>query len=149
MKTIYLGSDHAGFELKEVLKDFLTEKGEYDVQDLGTANEEESVDYPEYGKKVGEAVVQKEGSYGILVCGTGIGISIAANKVQGVIAAPINNVKMAKLFRQHNGGNILSLGGRDMEYIDLPEDIVEAFLTTEIDHDPRHKRRRNMFECQC
>lgn len=146
MKKIFFGSDHAGFDLKEVLKTELLEKGEYEIIDLGTEEEDQSVDYPEYGKKVGEAVVENENSLGIIICGTGIGISVAANKVKGVIAAPINSCRAAELFRQHNGGNVLALGGRDMEYIDMPLEIVDTFLNTPVDTGERHQRRRQSLE---
>lgn len=141
-KTIYIAADHAGYELKEEIVQYLLEKGEYDVEDLGTHSEEESVDYPDYGKAAGEEVVKNQGSFGIVVCGTGIGIGIAANKVPGAIAATVNNVQMAKLARQHNGANILALGGRDMPYLDEPFDIIDAFLNTDVDQGERHERRR-------
>lgn len=146
MKKIFLGADHAGFDLKEVLKTELLEKGEYEIIDLGTDNEETSVDYPAFGKKVGEAVIENKDSLGIVVCGTGIGISVAANKVKGIVAAPINSCKAAELFRQHNGGNVLALGGRDMEYIDMPNKIVETFLNNSLDTGERHERRRQQLQ---
>lgn len=146
MKKIFLGADHAGYDLKEVLKTELLEKGDYEIIDLGTNDEETSVDYPEFGKKVGEAVIKNKDSLGIIVCGTGIGISVAANKIPGIIAAPLNSCRAAELFRQHNGGNVLALGGRDMEYIDMPNEIVETFLNTTIDTGERHERRRQQLK---
>lgn len=107
---IALGADHGGFELKEKVKTHLIEKG-YEVLDLGT-NSTDSVDYPEFGHAVGHAVADKKAEFGIVICGTGIGISITANKVPGVRAALCTNTTMARLTREHNNANILAMGGR-------------------------------------
>src|SRR5690554_3066916 len=102
---IALAADHGGFELKEIIKEYLAE--DYEVIDLGTYTDE-SVNYPDYGIKAGEAVASKQADRGIIFCGTGIGISIAANKVQGIRAALCQNIQYAKLSREHNDANILA-----------------------------------------
>ncbi|MBG0763550.1 MAG: ribose 5-phosphate isomerase B [Tissierellales bacterium] len=136
---IYLGSDHGGFELKEVIEKYLIEEG-YEVEDLGT-HSEDSVDYPDFGIKVGEAVVKEEDSIGIVFCGTGIGISIAANKVKGVRCALCSNVFSAEMAKKHNNANVIALGGR-VTGKDLGKRIVKAFLEEKFEGG-RHSRRVN------
>ena len=108
--TIAVASDHAGFDLKELLKRDLQQAG-HDVLDLGT-NSAESVDYPDFGKDMAEAIASGRAGRGVLVCGTGIGISIAANKVAGIRAAVVHDETSARLSRQHNDANVLCLGER-------------------------------------
>ena len=139
---IAIASDHGGFRLKETIRKYLAERGEK-VVDLGTSSEE-SVDYPIYGKACGEAVASGKAERGIVVCGTGIGISIAANKVKGIRCGLCTSVEMAKLTRQHNNANILALGGRTTDP-DLALQIVDAFLDTEFEGG-RHKRRTDMLD---
>jgi len=139
---IALGADHGGFELKEKVKTYLIKKG-YEVLDLGT-NSTDSVDYPEFGHTVGHAVVDKKAEFGIVVCGTGIGISIAANKVPGVRAALCTNTTMARLTREHNNANILAMGGRIVGDV-LALEMVDIFLTTEF-QGGRHENRINKIE---
>lgn len=134
---IAMGSDHGGIHLKNHLKDYLTEKG-YEVIDKGTYTEE-SCDYPDYAAKVGYAVTGGEAELGILVCGTGLGISIAANKIKGVRAAVCGDVYSAKMSREHNNANILALGERVIG-IGLAEMIVDVWLATEF-AGGRHARR--------
>ncbi|MDW7668294.1 MAG: ribose 5-phosphate isomerase B [Bacillota bacterium] len=134
---IYLGSDHGGFELKEVIEDYLKEEG-YNVEDLGTHNED-SVDYPDYAIKVGEAVVKEEDSIGIVFCGTGIGVSIAANKVKGVRCALCADVFSAEMAKKHNKANVIALGGR-VTGKGLGKRIVKAFLDEKFEGG-RHTRR--------
>lgn len=134
---IAIGSDHAGFHVKETIREYLQAAG-YPVDDQGT-NSEESVDYPDYGKAVGEHVASKQADLGIAVCGSGIGISIAANKVPGIRAALAHDVTTARLAREHNDANVLALGGR----IVTPEaaiEMVQIFLTTAY-LGGRHQRR--------
>ena len=138
---IAIGSDHGGFELKEMIAGLL-ESMDYRVLDLGT-NSTESVDYPEYGKKCAEAVVSGQADRGIVCCGSGIGISIAANKVKGIRCALCTSVEMAELSRRHNDANMLALGGRTTE-ITLALNIVKKWLVTPFDGD-RHERRVNML----
>lgn len=142
MKKLGLGSDHGGFELKEHLKAHLLEKG-YEVVDFGT-HSEESVDYPEIGKKVANEVVSGEVELGILVCGTGIGIGISANKVKGIRCAICSDVYSAKMSRAHNNANMISLGGRVVGR-DLAFEIIDAWLATEFEGG-RHERRVNKIE---
>ena len=139
---IALGADHGGFELKEKVKTHLIEKG-YEVLDLGT-NSTDSVDYPEFGHAVGLAVTDKKAEFGIVICGTGIGISIAANKVPGVRAALCTNTTMARLTREHNNANILAMGGRIVGDV-LALEMVDTFLGTEF-QGGRHEKRINKIE---
>jgi ribose 5-phosphate isomerase B len=134
---IAIGSDHAGFLVKETIRKYLQAAG-YSVDDQGTSSEE-SVDYPDYGKAVGESVASKRADLGIAVCGSGIGISIAANKVPGIRAALAHDINTARLAREHNDANVLALGGR----IVTPEaaiEMVQIFLTSAY-LAGRHQRR--------
>lgn len=139
---IAVASDHGGFKLKEAVKEHLIERG-LEVLDLGT-NSEESVDYPAFGKACGEAVVGGQADAGIVVCGTGIGISVAANKVKGVRCGLCTSVEMATLTKQHNNANVLALGGRTTE-AGLAMEIVDAWLDTEFEGG-RHQRRVDMLD---
>lgn len=139
---IALGCDHGGYELKETVKKHLEEKG-YEILDLG-CHSTQSVNYPVYGKAVGNAVVNKEADYGIVICGTGIGISIAANKVKGVRAALCMNTTMARLTREHNNANVLAMGARLLGDV-LALEIVDTFLNTEF-QGGRHIERVAMLE---
>ena len=137
---IAIGSDHAGFEMKEELKKFLSETG-YKYKDFGT-HSSESTDYPIYGRAVAEAVASEECDKGIVICGTGVGISIAANKVPGIRAGACYNTDMARIVREHNDTNVLALGAR-ITAIPLAMDIVSAWLETEFSYGERHIRRIN------
>ena len=139
MKLI-LAADHGGFELKEIIKEYLSKS--YDIIDLGT-NNSDSVNYPDYGIKAGEAVMSGIADYAIIFCGTGIGISIAANKVIGIRAALCPNVEYAKLSKQHNNANILSLGGRFLTPQEA-KNIVDAWLNTPFEGG-RHQNRINII----
>ena len=134
---IAIGSDHAGFLVKEAIRKYLEGAG-YAVDDQGTSSEE-SVDYPDYGKTVGERVASKQADLGIAVCGSGIGISIAANKVPGIRAALAHDVTTARLAREHNDANVLALGGR-MVTAEAAVEMVQTFLTTAY-LGGRHQRR--------
>lgn len=134
---IALGADHGGYLLKQIVKDHLLGNG-YDILDFGT-DSEQSVDYPQYGFEVGAAVVGQQADLGIVICGTGIGISIAANKKKGVRAALCTNGYMAKMAREHNNANILALGARVIGP-GLALEIVDAFLTSTFCAE-RHSRR--------
>lgn len=139
---IAVASDHGGFALKNIVKAHLIERG-FKVVDLGT-DSEASVDYPVYGKACGEAVASGKADIGIVVCGTGIGISIAANKVKGIRCGLCTSVEMAKLTKQHNNANILALGGRTTAP-ELAVEIVDAWLDTEFEGG-RHERRTAMLD---
>ena len=139
---IAIAADHGGFALKEAVGQHLKEKG-YEVLDLGT-HSEESVDYPIYGHACAEVVSKGQAARGIVVCGTGIGICIAANKVAGIRCAVATNVFMAEMSRKHNDANILALGGRVLETEEALA-IVDAFLDNEFEGG-RHQRRIDLLE---
>lgn len=138
---VALGADHGGYELKELVREHLQKNG-HEVTDYGT-DSTKSVDYPEYGFKVGEAIISKQADLGIVVCGTGIGISIAANKVRGIRTALCTNSYMAKMAREHNNANILALGARVVGE-GLALDIVDTFLASSFSG-WRHTRRVNLI----
>ena len=140
---IALGSDQAGYELKQVVMRHLEERG-LSYKDYGSYDPE-PVDYPVYGKKVAHAIVDGECDKGILICGTGIGISIAANKVPGIRAAVCSDCFSAEATRLHNDANILAFGARVVGP-GLAEKIVDIFLDTEFSGVERHKRRVDMIE---
>ena len=139
---IAVAADHGGYKLKEKVKEHLLERG-IEVEDLGT-HSEESVDYPIYGKLCGEAVASGQADLGVVVCGTGIGISIAANKVHGIRCGLCTSVEMAHLTKQHNNANILALGGRTTVE-ELAMEIVDEWLDTQYEGG-RHQRRVEMLD---
>ena len=139
---IAVASDHGGFALKETVREHLKGRG-FEVMDLGTYSEE-SVDYPVYGRLCGQTVASGETDLGIVVCGTGIGISIAANKVHGIRCGLCTSVEMARLTKQHNNANILALGGRTTEP-KLALEIVDTWLDTSFEGG-RHQRRVDMLD---
>jgi len=140
---IAIACDHGGFELKQRIKEYLRTRDDIKIADLGT-DSEESVDYPIYGKACGEAVAGGKADRGIVICGTGIGISIAANKVKGVRCGLCTSVEMAELTRKHNNANILALGGR-ITAPGLALDITKTWLDTEFEGG-RHRRRTDMLD---
>ena len=142
-KMIGIGSDHGGYALKQAVIKHLEEKG-YAVKDYGCYSEE-SCDYPVYAKAVANAVKDGEVKQGILICGTGIGISITANKIKGIRAALCSDTFSAHATREHNDANILAMGARVVGE-GLALDIVDTFLETEFSNDERHIRRINMIE---
>lgn len=133
---IAVASDHAGFAYKEIIKSHLKDRAE--IIDLGT-HSEESVDYPDFGKQMGIAISQEEADFGILVCGSGIGISIAANRFPAVRCALCTTEEMAALSRQHNDANVLALGSRIIDE-ETAKKCVDAFLNTDFEGG-RHQRR--------
>ncbi|RYL87802.1 ribose 5-phosphate isomerase B [Sporolactobacillus sp. THM19-2] len=138
---IAIGCDHAGFDLKPAIQDYLIEKG-IEVIDKGT-HSTESVDYPVYARKVADAVVSGEADLGILICGTGVGISIAANKVPGIRAVVCSEPFSAKLSREHNNTNILAFGSRVIGP-ELAKMIVDAWLNAKF-QGGRHQRRLDLI----
>lgn len=134
---ICIASDHGGFDLKSRLIEYL-KKQDFEVSDLG-CNGKDSVDYPVYGSMVGEAITQGHYDRGILICGTGIGISISANRFSSVRAALCYDLTTARLCREHNDANVLALGARQTAP-ELAEEIVSMFLSTEFEGG-RHQRR--------
>lgn len=141
MTKVAVGCDHGGYALKNNVISTLKRLGA-DVKDFGCMSEQ-SVDYPEYGLKVAKAVASGECDCGVLMCGTGIGISIAANKVKGIRAAVVTNVFMAQATKQHNDANIIALGGRVVTPQEASE-IVEAWYTAKFEGG-RHQKRLDMI----
>jgi ribose 5-phosphate isomerase B len=135
---IAIGSDHAGFRLKEKIKEFLLSNG-YEVLDFGT-NSTESTHYPIFAKEVARAVQRKEADFGILICGSGIGMSITANKFKGIRAALCLNEYMARMSRRHNNANVLCLGDRV-----LGLSIVSAWLSDDFEGG-RHQKRLELIQ---
>ena len=140
---IGIGNDHAAVEMKNEVTEYLKGKG-IEVVNYGT-DTSESCNYPEYGEKVGRAVVSGEVDLGILICGTGVGISLAANKVKGIRAALCGDVFSAKATREHNDANILAMGAR-VTGPGLALEILKAFLETPFSNDERHIRRIRQIE---
>jgi len=140
---IYLASDHRGFEIKDKIKAYLHEKG-IEVKDIGPYEYNKEDDYPDFAFLLGEAVAKSSGkAKGIIICGTGVGMSIAVNKVRGIRAAKVDNVEEATLAREHNDANVLVLGyttcyNHDAEYT---KQIVDTFLNTNFSEEERHVRR--------
>lgn len=134
---VALGADHAGVHLKDAVRSLLQSRG-IEVQDFGTVDQA-SVDYPDYAALVGRAVASGEADRGILACGTGLGMAIAANKIEGVRAAPVVDLESARLSREHNDANILALGAR-VTTADMALQIVATFLDTPF-AGGRHQRR--------
>ena len=139
---IVVGSDHAAYELKEAIKEKLTKEG-HDVIDVG-CDSIESVDYPKYGHAVGRKVASGEAERGIAVCGSGIGISIACNKVPGIRAALCTSVEMAEMCRRHNNANVVCMGARMISQ-ELAFDIIDKWMTTDFEGG-KHLRRINEIE---
>lgn len=144
MRNIIIGSDHGGFDLKEECRLFLLKDPEYAVFDQGVYDRE-SADYPDIAKKVSMAVLNGEYERGILVCGSGIGMSITANRYKGIRAALCHDLYTARLCRRHNDANILVMGGRVIG-TGIALEMVEIFLNTEFEGG-RHRRRIDMIDC--
>jgi ribose 5-phosphate isomerase B len=140
---IVIGSDHAGFDMKEECKSFLAGSGEYTLMDMGVYNRDSS-DYPRIAQQVARTVAAGEYQRGILICGSGIGMSIAANRFRGIRAALCHNLYLARMSRLHNDANILVLGGRVIGGA-LAMEIVDVFLKTECEGG-RHKARLDMID---
>ena len=139
---IALAADHGGYALQETVKKHLEGRG-YETLDLGTNNADVSVDYPSYGEACGRAVVEGKADLGIVVCGTGIGISIAANKVPGVRCGLCTNTFMAEMTKRHNNANVIALGGRVLTD-PIALQIVDAWLDAEYEGG-RHQKRVDML----
>ena len=137
MKKIVIGNDHGGYDLKKVIKKHLKKKG-YEIVDVGTYSRE-SVDYPDFAEKAAKMVSSKEVDYGILICKTGIGMSISANKIRDVRAANVHNIFTARSSKEHNDANIITLGSEVVKPDDALE-IIEVWLNARFEGG-RHKRR--------
>jgi ribose 5-phosphate isomerase B len=140
---IALGSDHGGYQLKENLKKYLKELN-VEYKDFG-CNSEKSVDYPDIGFKVAREVKNRNYDKGILICGTGIGMSIVANKIKGIRASLCHDVFSARYAREHNDANILTLGGRVIDS-GLAKEIVKVWLNTDFSGEERHLKRLNKIK---
>ena len=140
---IAIGSDHGGFDLKELVKYHLDEKG-IEYEDYG-CNSYDSVDYPQYGRAVAEAVARGECEKGIVICTTGIGISIVANKVPGIRCALCTDTTSARLTRSHNDANVLAMGGGIIGG-NVALEIVDTFLETPFSNEEKHVRRIGQIE---
>jgi ribose 5-phosphate isomerase B len=136
-ETIAIGSDHGGYALKSLLKSELVDEG-YEVLDLGSEGEE-AVDYPDYANALAAAILEGRASRGVLVCGSGIGMTIAANRHPGIRAALCHDAETARLSRRHNDANVLALGGRLIGQ-ETAKEILQIFLTTPFEGG-RHRRR--------
>lgn len=141
---IYLGCDHGGWALKQQLRDYLQKQG-YAVQDCGNVVEDSADNFTDFVLPVVKGVQADPANRGILICGSGIGVSIAANHYVGIRAALVHNVEYATLARRHNDANILCLGGRFVTFAEA-QPMVEAFLTTPLDANPKYKHRMNIAD---
>lgn len=138
---VALGADHAGYTLKAFLALYLSEKG-YEVIDFGTNGPSPSVDYPVYARSVGQAVASGVVDFGILCCGTGIGMAIAANKIPGVRAAVIHDVTTARLAKAHNNANVITIGGR-LVAPELAAELVDTYINAVFEE--RHRPRLDII----
>ena len=143
MERIAIGSDHAGFEMKEVLKQHLIDRG-YSVTDVGTFSDA-SCDYPDYAAEVADRVVAREADKGVLICGTGIGMSMAANKVPGIRAAVVGDAFSAEATRSHNDANVICMGARVISE-DEALQFLDIFLDTPFSEGENHIRRIGKLE---
>lgn len=139
---IVIANDHAGVELKKELKDYMEGLG-YEVINIGT-DSTESCHYPEFGKKAAEMVASHVADLGVLICGTGVGISLAANKVKGIRCGVCSETTTARLIRQHNNANMIAFGARIVGP-ELAKDIVKSFLDAEFEGGGRHQKRIDMI----
>ena len=135
---VAIASDHGGFELKQKMIEYYAKQGIF-LDDLGT-NSTESCDYPLIARKMTDAILEKKADFGVLICGTGIGISIAANRVKGIRAAILYNEDVARLTREHNNANIAVFGGRMQKFEDVVK-YFDIFMTTDFSEENRHQKR--------
>lgn len=144
MKKLILASDHAGFKMKQDLKTFFEKKG-YDVEDLGPETDENSISYAKQGLKLAEHIAKHPDELGIAICGTGLGISIAANRIKGVRAARVTSISDAKLAKRHNNANILAIGGR-ITQTKKAVDMFNAFVREDFEGGRHIKRLEDLDE---
>ena len=144
MRRIAFGSDHAGYGMKEALKKHLTDSGEYEILDLGT-DSDASCDYPEFAHAVAHAVADGKADLGVLICGTGIGMSMAANTVKGIRAAVVGDAFSAQMTREHNDANVLCMGARVTSQ-EKAEQFLDIFLATPFSEGENHIRRIGKLE---
>ena len=137
-EVFYLSSDHAGYDLKEEIKNYLLSLG-FEVVDLGPSTANVAVSYSEFGRSLAEVVSVNKDSYGIGVCGTGLGMTYAVNRFKGIRGARITSVEDAKLAKQHNDANILTFGGRQLSF-EMVKQMIDTFLATDYEGG-RHQER--------
>ena len=142
---ISIANDHNGVTIKEILKKYITDLG-YEVIDFGS-NQGEKADYPLYAFKVGKSVVASETDLGILICGTGIGMSIACNKIKGIRCAKVSSIQEAKLTRQHNNANVIAISSKCPMW--KLKKIVKVFIETSFSNEERHIRRNGLIDNYC
>ena len=142
-QKLFIGSDHAGFDEKAILHKWLEEKG-FNVVDLGCFNAD-GCDYPDIAREVSEKVLEVEGAFGVLLCGTGIGMAMAANKLKGIRAVDATDESMAVKAREHNDANVLAMGARMLDVAKMKE-ILGKFVETEFSGEERHQRRVDKVE---
>ncbi len=143
--NIYLGADHGGFELKNELKNYIVQNfPELKIFDLGT-NSLSAIDYPDIAKKTCEKILENKDNIGLLFCGTGIGMSLSANRIKGIRAALVYNEFTAQMAKEHNNANVLILGGRTLN-AELAKNLFKIWYLTEFDTDLRHTRRINKID---
>ncbi len=142
---LYIGGDHAGYKLKEQIKTYLKRQGGIDYKDLGPSKLVPTDDYPDYGLKVARAVSQNKKHVGILICGSGAGVCMVANKVRGIRAAQAHNLRDVKLVREHNDANILCLSGWELAPARAIK-IIKKFLEASFSREQRHARRIGKIE---
>lgn len=140
---ISIGSDHRGFPLKEKLKEFFSREG-IEVSDFGT-DSEKSTDYPDYADLVSRSVVSGGSDYGVLICGSGIGISIAANRHKGIRAVNANTPELAEMSRRHNNANVICFGGDFIDF-ETAVKLVKIFISSDFEGGERHNRRINKLD---
>jgi len=140
--TIAIASDHGGYHLKVEVMAYLKKKG-IEVIDVGT-DSVLSTDYPKFAFRLCQKLINKEADFGIIMCSTGIGVSIACNKVRGIRCAKVDNIKEAKFTRLHNDANVLALNGKMFTY--KAKDIIDVFLKTQFSNEERHIRRLKMID---
>lgn len=136
-----IGADHAGYQLKEELKEYIRALG-HEVVDVGAAAYDPADDYPDYARAVGEAIARREGERGVLICGSGVGASIAANKIPGVRAAICHDTYSARQGVEHDDMNVLTLGARVIG-VEMAKEAIAAFLNARFDGGERFRRRLN------
>ena len=141
VNKIAIASDHAGFELKQLLIESLS--SDLEIEDLGT-DSLEPCDFPDYATKVSDFVLDNKGTRGVLICGTGVGMSIAANKIKGIRASNVTNIKTAIQSVEHNDVNVLCLGSENLD-IDTAKEITESFLNSSFLNEERYINRINKF----
>ncbi len=144
-RVFYIASDHGGYELKELIKKYIaTSYQNVELTDLG-CDSEASVDFPDYAEKACKEILKNENNKGVLICGSGIGISIAANKFKGIRCALCHDYFTAKISRVHNNANVVAFGGRVVG-LEVAKSIIDGFMEGEFNPDPKYQRRNDKMD---